>query len=277
MAPVGPQTVMVNNTTVINRTVHITSVKMVNRAVFNEGPRTKDVERMSGRKLQPMSVRELRHREETQAVVRRRALPPASEQIIHSPANREPAPARPVPQRELRQPEKPKAVIRQPQPPAMRNQNRVTGQKNPPFHSTVPQTGNSVQNQNQREMDTRRPKPVANPAPVRQPQTRQEVKPAPAISPRVIVPVPRQPEARPQVRTPTTRNRPAASQPTTHPRVVRKGAQVLVEKMSKPPKGKPAVSKQRGTTIVPGADRKQGKETNVRGLRPARSQNPSRN
>ncbi len=43
--PIRPHTVIINNTTIINQTVNITSVRMVNRTVFNEGPRAEEVER----------------------------------------------------------------------------------------------------------------------------------------------------------------------------------------------------------------------------------------
>ena len=61
LEPVRPTTV-VNNTTIINNTVNITNVKVVNNTVINEGPRTQEIEQVSGRKLRPVSARELRHK-----------------------------------------------------------------------------------------------------------------------------------------------------------------------------------------------------------------------
>jgi hypothetical protein len=48
----------VNNTTIINKTVNITNVKVVNNTVINEGPRTQEIEQVSGRKLRPVPARE---------------------------------------------------------------------------------------------------------------------------------------------------------------------------------------------------------------------------
>src|SRR5882724_3085488 len=62
--PVRPTTVIVNNTTIINKTVNITRTKIVNKVVINDGPRSDDVERVSGRKIQKVSVGDLRHQEE---------------------------------------------------------------------------------------------------------------------------------------------------------------------------------------------------------------------
>ena len=44
LEPVRPQTVIVNNTTIINQTVNITKVKVVNEKVINEGPRAEVIE-----------------------------------------------------------------------------------------------------------------------------------------------------------------------------------------------------------------------------------------
>lgn len=64
LEPVRPTTV-VNNTTIINKTVNITNIKVVNNTVINEGPRTHDIEQVSGRKLRPVPARELRQKIET--------------------------------------------------------------------------------------------------------------------------------------------------------------------------------------------------------------------
>ncbi len=211
------------------------------------------------------------------SVARRHNIPPANERIVRSPADREPVPVRSIPEREIRQSENPRGVTQQPQPPATRNENRETGQQGPPLHYTTPESGRPAQNENQHQIDTRPMKPVANPAPVRQPQLRQETKPAPAVLPRVTVPAERQPEARPQQpQPPTTRTRPEAPSTTIRPGALKKPAQVQVEKISKPTKGKPAVTKQRGTNVLTGADRRQDEQPNAAAERPAHSQNPRR-
>lgn len=70
--PVHPRTVVVNNTTVINQTVNITRVKVVNNTVINEGPRPEVIERASGRKVQAVAAREFRQREEATIAARDR-------------------------------------------------------------------------------------------------------------------------------------------------------------------------------------------------------------
>jgi hypothetical protein len=52
LEPVRHKTVIVNNTTIINKTVNITNVKVVDQTVINEGPRPENIERASGRKVQ---------------------------------------------------------------------------------------------------------------------------------------------------------------------------------------------------------------------------------
>lgn len=62
LEPVRPATVIVNNT-IINKTVNITNVKIVNNIVINEGPRIEVIEKVSGRKVKPVSFHELRKQE----------------------------------------------------------------------------------------------------------------------------------------------------------------------------------------------------------------------
>ena len=63
LEPIRPKTVVVNNTTIINKTV------------INEGPRTEVIEKVTGHKIQPVQVRELRHKEEAAVVVKHEAKP----------------------------------------------------------------------------------------------------------------------------------------------------------------------------------------------------------
>jgi hypothetical protein len=92
LEPVRPTTVVVNNTTVINKTVNITNVKVVNNTVINEGPRTQVIEQASGRKVQAVPVHELRRKGEA-AVVARQPAAPASAQASHALAHASPATA----------------------------------------------------------------------------------------------------------------------------------------------------------------------------------------
>jgi hypothetical protein len=77
LEPVSPTTVVVNNTTIINKTVNITNIKVVNNTVINEGPRTQVIEQASGQKLQAVPVRELRRKQEAPVVARQQLATPA--------------------------------------------------------------------------------------------------------------------------------------------------------------------------------------------------------
>ncbi len=70
LEPVRPTSVVVNNTTIINKTVNITNIKVVNNTVINEGPRTTVIEQVSGKKVQTVPVHEMRRRQEATVVAR---------------------------------------------------------------------------------------------------------------------------------------------------------------------------------------------------------------
>lgn len=78
LEPVRPKTVIVNNTTIINKTVNITKVNVVNKTVINEGPRPEVIERESGRKVRPVPMHEFRNKEETTVVARQQNIPTAA-------------------------------------------------------------------------------------------------------------------------------------------------------------------------------------------------------
>jgi hypothetical protein len=91
--PVRPTTVIVNNTTIINKTVNITKTKVVNKVVINEGPRSDEVERVSGRKFQAVSATDLRHKEEQPVAEKNRnarAVDNRGQQPQPQPANHPP-------------------------------------------------------------------------------------------------------------------------------------------------------------------------------------------
>lgn len=94
LEPVRPRAVIANNTTVINKTVNITKIKVVNKTVINEGPRPDVIERISGRKVNQVSAREFRHQEETAMVKRDRNVPTAETRKARTVARTaQPAPA----------------------------------------------------------------------------------------------------------------------------------------------------------------------------------------
>src|SRR5205814_2334865 len=69
----------INNTTIINKTVNITNVKIVNNTVINEGPRTQIIEQASGKKVRSVPVHELRQKQEAAVIVQRPGKPVARE------------------------------------------------------------------------------------------------------------------------------------------------------------------------------------------------------
>jgi len=89
MERVRPKTVVVNNTTIINKTVNITKVSVVNKTVINEGPRPDVIERESGRKVHSVAARDFRHREETAVVDRNRNLVKGHGPAIQAPMKAE--------------------------------------------------------------------------------------------------------------------------------------------------------------------------------------------
>ena len=78
LEPVRPTTVVVNNTTIINKTVNITNIKVVNNTVINEGPLTTVIERASGQKVQAVPVHELRGHQEAAVVASQRLTAPTA-------------------------------------------------------------------------------------------------------------------------------------------------------------------------------------------------------
>jgi len=127
LEPVRPTTVIVNNTTIINQTVNITKVQVVNKTVINEGPRPEVIERKSGRKVEAVPVRELRRREETEVAARQRNIPTRAGKTDQRPAVAESAPARTIPGREANRNEQPAAVPSRVQPGPGQNETRGTG------------------------------------------------------------------------------------------------------------------------------------------------------
>ncbi len=99
--PVRPTTVIVNNTTLINQTVNITQIQVVNKTVINEGPRPEIIERKSGRRIDTIPVRELRGREETAIATRRRNSPSTGFETAQPPLRSE-VPGKTAPTRDRR-------------------------------------------------------------------------------------------------------------------------------------------------------------------------------
>lgn len=113
LEPIRPTSVVANNTTVINKTTLITNARVVNQTVVNGGPATTFVEKAIGRKVQPVQVQELRHKQEA-VVAKQRTPASAAEKIVQPPVRTEvePRAKNPVDAPTQPQPDKPAATSR---------------------------------------------------------------------------------------------------------------------------------------------------------------------
>ncbi len=273
MEPVRPRTVIVNNTTIINRTVNITKIQVVNRTVVNEGPRPEAVERLSGRRIQSVPVRDLRRKEETAVVARQRSVPPSAEKNVPPSARPQPAPPKATPPHETRPVAQPAEAAKQPQPPARNNQVREAGAQIPATEAARPETARPAV----RPPESR---PAARPA-VTQPQPQPPSTKGPARGTVGQVPAPK---SAPPEAGKSTRNQPqrgagseriksetapaAAKQPAVRPPATERPAAVKqsappqparqVERPVRSPKDKSAVSEQGAPKAKKADDSKKG-------------------
>jgi Family of unknown function (DUF6600) len=81
LEPIRPTSVVANNTTIINRTTIISNTRIVNKTVINGGPATAVVEKASGRKVQPVQVQELRHKQEAVVAARQKTVPATEKKV----------------------------------------------------------------------------------------------------------------------------------------------------------------------------------------------------
>jgi hypothetical protein len=117
LEPIRPTIVVANNTTIINKTTTISNTRIVNKTIINGGPATAVVEKASGRKVQPVQVQELRHKQE--AVVAKQRTPASAAEKKVQPQVRtevEPRVKNPVAAPTQLQPENPAATSRTPAP-----------------------------------------------------------------------------------------------------------------------------------------------------------------
>ena len=94
LEPIRPTMVVVNNTTVISKTTVISNTKIMNNTVINEGPATTVIEKASGRKIEAVPVKELRHKTEA-AVVSKQPAPTAGSEAESRGKKTEAAPGSP--------------------------------------------------------------------------------------------------------------------------------------------------------------------------------------
>ena len=126
MEPVRRSTVVVNNTTIINKTV------------INEAPATIVIEKASGRKVQAVPVQELRHKTEAAVVSKQRTPTATNEKTVQPPVRNkaQPAEKKTVPAHEPPQVEKPAATTHATTAPAPKN-NEAQSEKHKPALAVV--------------------------------------------------------------------------------------------------------------------------------------------
>jgi hypothetical protein len=214
LEPVRPRTVIVNNTTIINQTVNITNVKVVNKTVINEGPRPDVIERASGRRVQAVPAHEFRRREEATVAARERNIPIAPERKVQPPARPEPrsAPKQTVLPRNAHVVEKPAVVVAPPARPSA-----TPARPTPPR----PEMGKPARDGNKNEAENA--KRITTAPPRVEPKAKPEVKPVQAVPPRR--------DARP-VEQPAVAAKPAPKAVTTNPIRDQKKRETAIEKMN---------------------------------------------
>jgi hypothetical protein len=73
MEPVRPTTVIVKNTTIINKTKNITNTRVVNESTIYEGPKVAAIERAHGKKIESVPMQELRTKQESKVAAKQKS------------------------------------------------------------------------------------------------------------------------------------------------------------------------------------------------------------
>jgi Family of unknown function (DUF6600) len=156
LEPVRRSTVVVDNTTIIRKTV------------INKAPAPAVIEKASGRKVQALPVQELRHKEEAAFVARQRTPVSAGEKKVQTPVRKaaQPAAKKAVAAHETPRVEKPTAATHESAAPAPKNSTTLSGEKRKPVRA-------AVESQPEARHET---KPEARPAAIKAPTGRKASK-----------------------------------------------------------------------------------------------------
>ena len=259
--PVRPNKVIVNNTTIIQKTVNVTNTTVVNNTVINEGPRVDVIERASGRKVSNVPVATFRNKQEAPVVAKHPALShgqakrvaPTSNTEVSRPAPNVETPRTQPQERRVRNPEPsapvttaPAAPQREERPSETRKEQRRPAPANveQPTNRVAPvTTAPDAPRREERPSEVRKEKPKHVPANVEQPTNRVAPPPStPAERPPQNVETPRrQPqEERPRKAEPAEPATRAPESPTTRaPESIRREErQPEVRKEAVPPPAK---------------------------------------
>ena len=85
LEPIRPTTVVFNET-IVNKTVNITRIQVVNKTVINMGPRVEAIQRATGRQIQTVPVNQLRRKQETAVVAKQPQVKALHQARAHKPA-----------------------------------------------------------------------------------------------------------------------------------------------------------------------------------------------
>jgi hypothetical protein len=159
LEPIRRTTVVVNNTTIINKTV------------INKGPNTAVIEKASGRKVQAVPVRELRSKEETKVAAKHATPTSTSEKAVQTPVRSQAEKA--LPASEPRQVAKPAITTAEPPPRATKKEVVQTDEQS---RAAKLDEDKRAQQEKAQEMKSEKKQPV--PAAVEaKPEAKHETKP----------------------------------------------------------------------------------------------------
>lgn len=198
LEPVRPATVIVHNTTIVNKTVNITKIKVVNKTVVNEGPRVDVVERTSGRRIETVPAHDLRKHEETEVAARRHNGPAtADHNDVRPPTRSEREPAKAVLPRDAHVSARPDDTVKERQPAVTDARTRGLEERNAVARPDS-QPGAREMERNERKPEPNRANTDREPRRVEAPKNTRpslptvaatESRPAPTVLPRTEHPV----------------------------------------------------------------------------------------
>ena len=163
MEPIRRSTVVVDNTTIINKTV------------INKGPDAAVIEKASGRKVQAVPVRELRSKEEAKVVVKHPTPTSTSKKALQTPVRSQNE--KTLPASEPHQVAKPAVTTAESQPPVTNTDLRRADEQD---RAAKPAAEQRTQQEKTRETDSKKAKPVpaaVEAKPEIKPEAKHETKP----------------------------------------------------------------------------------------------------
>ncbi len=81
--PVRPSTLIINNTTIINKTVIINNSHVTNNVTVNGGPKRAEIEKATGQTIKPVSVAQIRSREDARSGLKAQVRPTGNSPTVN--------------------------------------------------------------------------------------------------------------------------------------------------------------------------------------------------